>query len=61
MSGRYSEGAVCAAVDKIEDQRKPDDFIGHRKRAKPTIGILIVGVIGASYNFQLSIFNFQLK
>ena len=21
-----------AAVDKIEDMRKPDDFIGHRKR-----------------------------
>ena len=35
---------MCAAVDKIEDQRKPDDFIGHRKRALSTIGILIVGV-----------------
>ena len=22
-----------AAVDKIEDQRKPEDFIGHRNRA----------------------------
>ena len=26
--GRKSEGAVCAAVDKIKDQRKPADFIG---------------------------------
>ena len=24
-----------AAVDKIEDQRKPDDFIGHRNRKNP--------------------------
>ena len=31
-SGGYSEGAVCAAVDKIEGKRKPEDFIGHRKR-----------------------------
>ena len=31
-SGGYSEGAVCAAVDKIEEKRKPEDFIGHRKR-----------------------------
>ena len=30
--GRYSEGAVCAAVDKIEGMRKPENFIGHRKR-----------------------------
>jgi hypothetical protein len=22
----------CAAVDKIEERRKPEDFIGHRKR-----------------------------
>ena len=22
----------CAAVDKIEEKRKPEDFIGHRKR-----------------------------
>ena len=26
--GRYSEGAECAAVDKIEEKRKPEDFIG---------------------------------
>ena len=27
-----------AAVDKIEDQRKPDDFIGHRNRTSaPTV------------------------
>ena len=30
--GRYSEMIYCAAVDKIEEMRKPDDFIGHRKR-----------------------------
>ena len=29
--GRYSGVAGCAAVDKIEDQREPEDFIGHRK------------------------------
>ncbi len=29
--GRYSKVTGCAAVDKIEDQRKPEDFIGHRK------------------------------
>ena len=26
--------AVSAAVDKIEGKRKPEDFIGHRKRAE---------------------------
>ena len=26
-----------AAVDKIEDQRKPDDFIGHRNRKTPPL------------------------
>ena len=26
--GRCSEGAVCAAVDKIKERRKPEDFIG---------------------------------
>ena len=26
-----AERAGCAAVEKIEDQRKPDDFFGHRK------------------------------
>ena len=25
-------GERVAAVDKIEDQRKPEDFIGHRNR-----------------------------
>ena len=30
--GRASELIYCAAVEKIEDQRKPDDFFGHRKR-----------------------------
>jgi hypothetical protein len=24
----------CAAVDKIEDKRKPEDFIGHRKQGR---------------------------
>ena len=26
-----------AAVDKIEDQRKPEDFIGHRNRGHPMV------------------------
>jgi hypothetical protein len=26
-----------AAVEKIEEMRKPDDFFGHRKRAHPII------------------------
>ena len=30
--GRASELIYCAAVDKIEEKRKPEDFIGHRKR-----------------------------
>ena len=31
--GRCSRGGLrCAAVDKIEEERKPEDFIGHRKR-----------------------------
>ena len=25
----------CAAVEKIEERRKPEDFFGHRKRAYP--------------------------
>ena len=25
---------MCAAVDKIEEMRKPEDFVGHRKRSK---------------------------
>ena len=32
--GRYSELIYCAAVDKIEEKRKPEDFIGHRKRGR---------------------------
>jgi len=35
--GRRSPGAVCAAVDKIEEKRKPEDFIGHRKREGVTL------------------------
>ena len=31
--GRCSAGAACAAVDKIEGLRKPEDFVGHRKRS----------------------------
>ena len=30
--GRASELTYCAAVDKIEEKRKSEDFIGHRKR-----------------------------
>jgi len=25
---------LCAAVDKIEEMRKQEDFVGHRKRSK---------------------------
>jgi len=33
---QIKQGVLCAAVDKIKDQRKPPDFIGHRKpAAKP--------------------------
>ena len=28
---QIQRGDLCAAVDKIEDKRKPDDFIGYRK------------------------------
>ena len=28
---QMQQGHWCAAVDKIEEQRKPEDFIGHRK------------------------------
>ncbi len=30
--GGSRASAVCAAVDKIEEKRKPEDFIGHRNR-----------------------------
>ena len=30
----------CAAVDKIEGMRKPEDFIGHRKRDHHSASIL---------------------
>ena len=30
--GRCSAGTLNAAVEKIEEKRKPDDFFGHRKR-----------------------------
>ena len=30
--GRCRAGALSAAVEKIEEKRKPDDFFGHRKR-----------------------------
>ena len=29
---QIQRGERVAAVDKIEDQRKPEDFIGHRNR-----------------------------
>ena len=29
---RMKRPSACAAVDKIEEKRKPEDFIGHRKR-----------------------------
>jgi hypothetical protein len=30
----------CAAVDKIEEKRKPEDFIGHRKRTPAYLGTI---------------------
>ena len=36
--GRCSEGVECAAVYKIEEKRKPEDFIGYRKRGQIPIG-----------------------
>ena len=33
-----SKGAErVAAVDKIEEKRKPEDFIGHRNRKSPSV------------------------
>ena len=37
-SGGGKGGERVAAVEKIEDQRKPDDFFGHRNR---TAGLFI--------------------
>ena len=37
-SGGGKGGERVAAVEKIEDQRKPDDFFGHRNR---TAGLVI--------------------
>jgi hypothetical protein len=35
--GGVKGGERVAAVDKIEDQRKPEDFVGHRNRTPGTI------------------------
>jgi len=32
---QMQRGEREAAVEKIEDQRKPDDFFGHRNRMQP--------------------------
>ena len=34
---REEGGERVAAVDKIEDQRKPEDFIGYRNRARQVL------------------------
>ena len=34
--GREKGAERVAAVDKIEEKRKPEDFIGHRNRDYPT-------------------------
>ena len=61
--GRCSAGAVCAAVDKIEEMREPEDFIGHRKRKDPAATSPTVRYLNhflkKYINFQLSTFNFQ--
>ena len=31
---RIQRAGVGAAVEKIEEKRKPEDFFGHRKRSK---------------------------
>jgi len=52
---QIKQSVLCAAVDKIEDQRKPDDFIGHRKpAAKP--GMLQVRVLSLGPNTQNPLF-----
>ncbi len=44
---QMKQGGFSAAVDKIEDQRKPDDFIGHRKpAAKPRMPRVRVSPLG---------------
>ena len=44
---QIQQSVLCAAVDKIEEKRKPEDFIGHRKRAvkpkMPQVRILSSG------------------
>ena len=37
---QIQRGFYAAAVEKIEDQRKPEDFFGHRKGV--TIGFAVV-------------------
>ena len=38
---RMKRPSACAAVDKIEGKRKPEDFIGHRKRALHRSSLLL--------------------
>ena len=35
--GRSKRAERVAAVDKIEEKRKPEDFIGYRNRTRPQI------------------------
>ncbi len=34
----------CAAVDKIEEKRKPEDFIGHRKRDRANLRQYVIPI-----------------
>ena len=44
---QIQQGVLCAAVDKIEERRKPEDFIGHRKpAAKPRMPRVRVSPLG---------------
>ena len=46
--GGVKGGEGVAAVEKIEDQRKPDDFFGHRNRGArfPIVKLSILPPVG---------------
>ena len=45
--GRASKATYCAAVGKIEEKRKPEDFFGHRKRGIPSFRLRNDTLIGS--------------
>ena len=54
--GQIQRGERVAAVDKIEDQRKPEDFIGHRNR-KPVLLSAKVGKLSLFINNKFWVFT----